>query len=81
MLKHGSEVSLPGQGIVSEKKPEAEDGLCENVENGVRNNLSIDANVSRSIGDTPDTRIQVSVRVEKNDREKLTLDKWSTGST
>jgi len=43
--------------IVSEQEPEAKDGLGENVKDGVCDDLGIDANVARTIGNTPDTTL------------------------
>lgn len=39
---------------MSEEKPEAEDGLGQNVEHGIGDDLAIDADVSGSVGNTPD---------------------------
>lgn len=40
---------------MSEQEPEAEDRLGENVEDGVGDDLAIDADVAGPIGDAPDT--------------------------
>lgn len=42
-------------GIVGEQEPEAKDSLGEDVQNGVGDNLGIDANVAGAIRNTPDT--------------------------
>lgn len=52
-------------GIVGEEQPEAEDGLGEDVKNGVGENLAVDADVARTIGDTPDTNINQSQNLWK----------------
>lgn len=40
---------------MSEQEPEAEDGLGEDVEDGVGDDLGVDTNVAGAIGNTPDT--------------------------
>ena len=40
---------------MGEQEPETEDGLGKNVEDGIAENLTIDTDVSGSIGNTPDT--------------------------
>jgi len=47
-------ICLPRHSVVSEEEPEAEDGLGEDVEDGVRDDLSIDIGNASSIGNTPD---------------------------
>ena len=39
---------------MGEEEPEAEDGLGENVKNGIGNDLGVDINLARAVGDTPD---------------------------
>ena len=46
--------SLPRQTVMGEEQPEAKDGLGKNVEDGIGNDLSIDARDARSISNTPD---------------------------
>ena len=41
-------------GIVREEEPESEDGLGEDIEDGVADDLAVDTDVSGSIGNTPD---------------------------
>lgn len=48
-------VYLPGHCIVSKKEPEAEDGLSEDIEDGVCDDLSVNINIAGSISNTPDT--------------------------
>jgi len=45
---------LPGHGIVSEKEPESEDWLREDIENGVGDDLCVNVDVAGSISNTPD---------------------------
>ena len=40
---------------VGDQEPETEDGLVENVKNSVGNDLSINGELARAIGDTPNT--------------------------
>lgn len=40
---------------VGDQEPETEDGLGENVKNSVGNDLSINGELARAIGDTPNT--------------------------
>ena len=45
---------LPRHAVMGEEKPEAKDGLGKDIEDGVANDLSINAGNARSIGNTPD---------------------------
>ena len=47
-------VALTHVGVDNEE-PGTEDGLGENVENGVDNDLSINADLAGTVGNTPDT--------------------------
>jgi hypothetical protein len=40
---------------VGDEEPDAENGLGEDVENSVGDNLGVDRHLTGSIGDTPDT--------------------------
>lgn len=42
---------------VGQEKPDTEDGLSQNVKNGVGNDLSVNGKVSGAVGNTPDTAI------------------------
>lgn len=44
----------PGHGVMGKQKPEAEDGLGEDVKDGVGHDLSIDIDVAGAISNTPD---------------------------
>jgi hypothetical protein len=50
---------------VGNKEPGAEDGLCEDIENSVGDDLSIDASLARTVGNTPDTRKALVTRRER----------------
>lgn len=39
---------------MSEKEPKSEDRLGENIEHSIGDDLSVNINVTRSIGNTPD---------------------------
>lgn len=45
---------------VGEEKPQTEDGLGEDVKDGVGNNLGVNRELARAIGDAPDT-VNVSI--------------------
>ena len=45
---------LPGQRVVGEEEPEAEDGLGKDIKDGVADDLSVDIDVAGSVGNTPD---------------------------
>ena len=62
---------------MGEQKPEAEDRLSKDVENGVGDDLSIDTGNAATIGDTPDTS---EVRELSYIRNELTWDRWSRES-
>lgn len=49
---------------MSEQKPEAEDGLGENIENGVGNDLGVHIDLAGAVGDTPDTKLAISKLIE-----------------
>lgn len=42
--------------VMGEEKPEAKDGLSENIEHSVADDFSIDTNDASTIGNTPDTK-------------------------
>ena len=46
-----------GHVIMGEEKPETEDGLGEDVKDGVGDDFAVDIDVTGSISDTPDTEI------------------------
>jgi hypothetical protein len=50
---------------VGNKEPGAEDGLSEDIENSVGDDLSIDASLARTVGNTPDTRKALVTRRER----------------
>ena len=50
------QASLPGHSIMGEEKPKSEDGLGEDIEDGVGNDLSIDVDVARPISNAPNTK-------------------------
>ena len=43
--------------IMSEEEPEAKDGLGEDIENSVGNDLTINTNFAGSVGNTPDATV------------------------
>ncbi len=45
---------LPGHGVMSEEEPESENGLGENVKNGIGDDLGVDVGDAGTISDTPD---------------------------
>jgi hypothetical protein len=49
-----------GDALVGEEEPCTEDGLGEDVEDGVGNDLLVNVHVAGAISDTPDTRNRVS---------------------
>jgi hypothetical protein len=66
-----------GHAVVSEEQPEAKDWLGEDIENGIGNNLSVEPNKTRAIGDAPDA---AHGQYEKMVSEgRLTLGKRSRG--
>ena len=52
---NGTKGYLLGHGIMGEEKPEAEDGLGQNIKDGIGNDFRINVNVARSIGNAPNT--------------------------
>lgn len=46
--------SRVGHGVMSEEKPETEDGLGKDVEDSVGDDFTVDVDVAGSVGDTPD---------------------------
>lgn len=44
---------------VAKQKPQTKDGLGQNVENGVGQNLTINTSLARTIGKTPHTRSEL----------------------
>ena len=50
---------------VSNKEPGTEDSLGEDIENSVGDDLSIDASLARTVGNTPDTRKALVTRKER----------------
>jgi hypothetical protein len=49
-----------GDLAVGNEQPEAEDRLGEDIENGVKDDLGVDADLAGTIGDTPDTDISLA---------------------
>lgn len=54
---------------VGEEEPDAEDGLGEDIENSVGNDLGIDRGLARAVGDTPNAAIS-SAQVSGQPRDK-----------
>jgi len=50
---------------VSEEEPQAEDGLGEDIEDGVANDLSIDAGDASTVGNTPDAVKSININVKE----------------
>jgi len=48
---------------VAKEEPHTEDGLGENIEDSVGNDLSVNAGLARAIGDTPNTETLLAVVV------------------
>lgn len=78
---------------MGEEEPEAEDGLGEDIENGVGNDLSININLAGAVGNTPDAvKSQSSTPTKRMQMDRdgagpaimytcmnaLTLGRWST---
>lgn len=64
---------------MAEKKPETEDGLGQDVENSVGNDLSINGGLARTVGKTPDTiKMLVSV-ISRKFNVQLTWGRQSRG--
>ena len=63
---------------MGEEKPESEDGLGKDVEDGICDNLGVNVDVARSISDTPDAMTCQWFTGSKEACD-LTLDRWSKG--
>lgn len=65
---------------MSKEEPEAKDGLGEDIEDGVGNDLSIDVDIARPISNTPDAvKYQLRSRIEYRHTRKRTLGRRSKG--
>ena len=51
---------------MSEEEPETEDWLGKNIEDGIGDDLSIKTNKTTTVSDTPDAKIEVSMRTSEN---------------
>lgn len=69
------DVSL-GHVHVCEKKPEAKDGLSEDIQDSVGDDFTIDVNVARPIRDTPNTSKYALVSNDKEVQERPVNSHW-----
>lgn len=49
-----------GDLAVGNEQPKAEDGLGEDIENGVEDDLGVDADLASTVGDTPYTEVSLA---------------------
>lgn len=64
---------------VGEEEPQAEDWLGEDVEDGVGNDLGINAGNAGAVGNTPDTFVALAQALCFENTKTLTLGRQSTG--
>lgn len=57
-----------GDAAVAQQKPQAKDRLGQDIEHGVRHNLTIDRCLAGAVGKAPDTKVNLLARIPNDYR-------------